>query len=428
MRLRYIYSACTLTETNDLKILSDPWFTQGIYEGSWYQYPQIKDPIKVIGPVDIIYISHIHPDHYDPLFLKEYLRQYPNTRLIIGHTEPPYLLQKMRIDGFKPEVVDSETIGDTTFTIIPNKARAVNIDTAMVICNGSKSIVNLNDNVIDNKQLEKIKALCPGGRPDFAMLPYAGATSHPQCFDFPSRADLDQAIQIKQEHFINTFLSYIQELNPRKVLPFAGKYWLAGPLSALNADRGIPDAVLAAKRANERFGEGTAIVLEDGGQAFIDLNTGEIGPQRLEEYSHEEINSVLTNSFIGYDYEREIQPLSGHNFPLIPLLNASIRKAHQRMPIKESYWLCIKPRKLNKYLCFDVAKPDDCLVKSASVEDVCAELGPRCEITIDDRYLFGLLSRFYHWNNAMIGSHYRCRRFPDVFRRDAFDYVDLLHV
>ena len=64
IKVKYIYSACIITETPDIKILHDPWFTDGIYDGSWFQFPKVADPINSIGNVDLIYISHIHPDHY----------------------------------------------------------------------------------------------------------------------------------------------------------------------------------------------------------------------------------------------------------------------------------------------------------------------------------------------------------------------------
>src|ERR1700683_2512444 len=105
MRVRYIYSACVVIETSDSRILCDPWMTDGIYDGSWYRYPVIEDPIAVIGDLDAIYVSHIHPDHYDPVFLHSYLSAYPETRLIIGAQTPPFLANKMRVDGFKPEIL-----------------------------------------------------------------------------------------------------------------------------------------------------------------------------------------------------------------------------------------------------------------------------------------------------------------------------------
>ncbi|HEY2399752.1 MAG TPA: hypothetical protein VGI23_05315, partial [Steroidobacteraceae bacterium] len=54
--VRYVYSACVLTCTPDVRILHDPWFTEGIYDGSWFHYPQVMDPIRSIGEVDLIYI------------------------------------------------------------------------------------------------------------------------------------------------------------------------------------------------------------------------------------------------------------------------------------------------------------------------------------------------------------------------------------
>ena len=39
--VRYIYSACIVTTTRDVRILHDPWFKEGIYDGSWYQYPRV---------------------------------------------------------------------------------------------------------------------------------------------------------------------------------------------------------------------------------------------------------------------------------------------------------------------------------------------------------------------------------------------------
>ena len=74
--VKYIYSACILTTTPDVKILHDPWFTEGIYDGSWFHYPRIENPLDSIGDVDLIYVSHIHPDHYDGKFLKEYFEKY----------------------------------------------------------------------------------------------------------------------------------------------------------------------------------------------------------------------------------------------------------------------------------------------------------------------------------------------------------------
>ena len=60
----YKYSACISINTDDITILCDPWFEEA-YEGTWIQYPKINSYPEYIGDFDVVYISHIHPDHYD---------------------------------------------------------------------------------------------------------------------------------------------------------------------------------------------------------------------------------------------------------------------------------------------------------------------------------------------------------------------------
>jgi len=45
IKVTYYYSACVAITTPDVSILCDPWFTDGIYDGAWYQYPKIKNPM-----------------------------------------------------------------------------------------------------------------------------------------------------------------------------------------------------------------------------------------------------------------------------------------------------------------------------------------------------------------------------------------------
>ena len=56
------------------------------------------------------------------------------------------------------------------------------------------------------------------------------------------------------------------------------------------------------------------------------------------------------------------------------------------------------------------------------------DLEPRSEIEIDLRYLFGLVTGLYHWNNADVGSQYRPRRYPDAYVREAQGYLSFFHV
>ena len=100
-----MYSACVLLETQDIKILCDPWFSDGAYDGSWYHYPVMENPVVTIGRADLIYISHIHPEHYDPKFLKLYLKKYPEAKIIVASFEKNMLAKRMGIDQIPHELV-----------------------------------------------------------------------------------------------------------------------------------------------------------------------------------------------------------------------------------------------------------------------------------------------------------------------------------
>ena len=420
MRVRYLYSACIVIETADLSVCCDPWFTDGIYDGSWFKFPPLRDdPISLIGEMDMIYISHIHPDHYDVVFLQRYLDRFPNTRLLIGDTRPPYLANKMRADGFEPDVIRSLEVGDTALSIVPNAAfdEVDNIDTALVVTEGTSSVVNLNDNPIDPLQIATILDLC-SGPPSVAFLPHSGAGPYPQTYAFRDEASLEEAAEQKKQQFLTLYGRYVELLNPRLAVPFAGQYFLGGPLMVLNARRGVADAVEAAQTRPDR-----SVVLADGGHSFIDVETLIPSETRDTVYAQEEVEGHLRSlPFCGYDYEREIVPLGGRSLPIRPLLALAYSRAVAHGCTAEPFWFCLSTDP-GHHLCFNTAE-DLGVVARTDVQD----LEPRCEVAIDERYLFGLLTRLYHWNNAEIGSHYRSTRVPDVHRRDAYGFLHHLHV
>ena len=71
MHVTYLGHAAILVESGGKRILMDPWLTDPTYHGAWWHYPPLA-----LGPVDLpeidyIYISHKHPDHFDPPTLEQ---------------------------------------------------------------------------------------------------------------------------------------------------------------------------------------------------------------------------------------------------------------------------------------------------------------------------------------------------------------------
>ena len=72
MKFKFIGNAGGIfTGSKGTKILCDPWIVDGVFEGSWYNYPPLKTKLSDIQDVDGIYVSHIHPDHSSIKTLKK---------------------------------------------------------------------------------------------------------------------------------------------------------------------------------------------------------------------------------------------------------------------------------------------------------------------------------------------------------------------
>ena len=154
IKVRYIYSACIVLETEDVKILCDPWVSEGVYDGSWYHYPKLENPIDVIGFTDLIYISHIHPDHYDPKFLKVYLAKYPKTKIIIAPFQNNFLSKRMQLDKIPHNIETNILLGNTKLWLIPNERAWFDVDSALLVEHKGHTVVNMNDNIYNQDTIK----------------------------------------------------------------------------------------------------------------------------------------------------------------------------------------------------------------------------------------------------------------------------------
>ena len=103
MRLTFIDSACAIFEHSGYRVLADPWLSNGAFEGSWYHFPVVKTKPHDIENVDALYISHVHPDHFDLPTLRSFRRDVPI--IVLDHGKN-YLHRLLRNEGFESAVVD----------------------------------------------------------------------------------------------------------------------------------------------------------------------------------------------------------------------------------------------------------------------------------------------------------------------------------
>lgn len=424
INVRYIYSACIVTTTPDLSILHDPWFTEGVYDGSWFQFPRIENPVNSIGNVDVIYVSHIHPDHYDSKFIKIYFKEYGIKPVWISDHVPNHLAAKMRADGIEPTILkDVLTLGRTTIHILPHKTGSISdIDSAIIVkylpsMGKIHCVVNANDIIFDHEMRIKLKEIASDV--DILLCGYTGAGPYPQTYFELGDKQLAIEAQQKKEDFFERYKILVKEIDAKVNIPFAGKYILGGKLADLNDFRGVADPVEILD-----FDQKAIVLADNGGE----IDTSTFIPTAKREKRYDE---SIKNKRIEYlkvmqmNYERLISADEIDQLPLSRLLFSASRNAVAKSECDEDYYFCIKLPNLN----IAIINANKYAEKSIWLVNQSALLpNPRSEIIIDPRYLFGLLTNVYHWNNAEVGSQYFTRRSPNVFNRRAQSFLNCLTI
>ena len=95
----------------------------------------------------------------------------------------------------------------------------------------------------DKNQVSQMISWCEGVRPTLGMFSYAGASAFPHMYHYKDKQKRSELNKHLKELEIKLFERYRDNFNPEYSLPFAGKYWLGGPLIELNDERAISDAV-----------------------------------------------------------------------------------------------------------------------------------------------------------------------------------------
>lgn len=418
MKVRYVYSACIEITTHDVRILTDPWFTPGAYHGSWHQFPRLADPLETLREPDLIYVSHIHPDHYDPIFLRELFAKWGPKPVLIPDFKRNYLHLKASRDGINVTPTSEAAFGGTRLHIVPNVTESeADIDSALVVNAEGQTVLNLNDCLWNDAHIAALHGIVRryGDEIDLCALGYTGAGPYPQTYFDPvsEEEELLKEAHRKKLRFFDRYRRYQEAFPAKRYLPFAGKYLLGGHLAPLNPYRGVADAV-EVLTFDDR-----AIVLADGGTGEIDLATGEVTATRTEPYSDDAIAArVAEVARFPLDYEREIAvPYDKIDFRR--LLAAAASRAQHRSEVKDDYWFVLHVEHAGEVVesfSFNVRKG---ALDFGALEPGCELPVPRSEYFVDYRHLYGCLTAVYHWNNSEVGSFVRVRRVPNTFNRAA---------
>lgn len=438
MRITHLQSSSQLVDLGSVRVLTDPWLTEGEYYGSWFHYPPFLDQEIESLEYDYIYVSHIHPDHlsertfralsakrpvlihnYESKFVKRKLEMLEFEVIELDNAKPYDLGNQSSITIYAADNCDPEACGKFMGCGIVEKTfGSTQIDTLAVFSSDESIVVNTNDCPFELALETILKNKINDLDVDLLLVGYGGAGPYPQCFTFETELEMKVAAQRKQDQFLKQAVKFVDLVKPKKYAPFAGTYVLGSRLTTLTEFRGVPSVAEATRYIdNQTSHKYTGILLEklDAYDTKTEILTkgqdfdGPSWPEYLariaqlpldydaDSWDEGELTSLIDNAYIRF--KEKCKDIGFESSTQIIVNSEKIRFSFS--PIDE-------PRLLdeNEFLP-----------------------GGFVEIKLDHNLLNRLLRgpRYAHWNNAEIGSHLRYVRKPDVFERGLYHSLCFFH-
>lgn len=411
MKLTFIANACCIYESKGFRILSDPWLTDGAFEGAWAHFPPVTTTVEDLLGVNALYISHLHPDHYSKPDMDRFPRHIP---IIYLDQEPNYLRKVLKKDGFTNliGIKDLETVALGPFELTMYKAWCLNpfqtgamgnpLDSALVLRDKDHCVLNTNDATPTLPACRFLKS--KHGHFDIAQLQFNGAGPFPACFGQTPQ-------QASKHHYklIERNLDYLVDmaaiLKPRYTMPFAGQYIIQGKKWRLNKYLGTTtpwEAAIWLKK--NRF---KPMVLLDG--QTVDLSFPYRRPLVAQWKAKNQLLYAKKLADRPYSYEADSEPDSSWLFSAMVDARAKVFQACKKFDVWPDCNVSING--------FEFFMQPFCMSPSNN--------SLRC--TLDNRLLARILRGQAHWNNCEIGLHIEFQRvgpyIPDVHMLLSFFHV-----
>lgn len=419
MKITFISNACAIFESSKgTKILSDPWIVDGVFDGSWCHFHPLETKLQDLQEIDAIYVSHVHPDHFDDRFFN-FRKDIPIIVLDHGFNFLHKNLEKLGYQNLI-KIKDNETKSFKDFKLTVFKPFSKHnffeentkvgnlIDSAIVFESDEQIVFNANDNSPNIEACKFLKERFE--KIDLAMMNYNNAGPYPSCFDNLSEEEKKDEHFLNLERNINFLKENIKALKPKNFMPFAGAYVIGGKRFKKNDYLGTTTWDECAKRLKETNEIEANIICLRENDTF-DLTSSksnreykEIDVVKMKDY----IESSLSK--IDYPYEKDENPnlctLQKDLEKSIELLKLRIKKINLKPDMTVSIFL-------NKKEIF-----------------VCMPESPKgkLECRLDSRLLKRILHKDSHWNNAEIGCHIDFNRSPNYYSPDIHTMLQFLHL
>jgi UDP-MurNAc hydroxylase len=423
MRVTYYGQACTLVEAGGLKILTDPWLTEGAYQGTWFHTHVLADagvtPQTFPKDIDYLFLSHEHQDHLDVATLKHFPAQTP---ILICRFPSAKFRDYAKTLGFTNirefASGDGIDLGNGVTATIFNTVEYTN-DSAILIEHDGVRLFNETDCKLSYSDLQKIGTLGI----DIGFYMFSGANWYPMMYDYPADT-MVELIRRRRNSLLNSLVQRVKLTKPRVAVP------AAGPCTVLDSemlwmnqeDRGIfidpVIAINALREANLRSEPLYMAVSDswDSQQGFQPHAPASLRVPRAEYLAEaaERMAPVIATA-------RKAEP------PAHPNVNERLRKHFDSIVSAQSQF--VRDR-VNAKLAFVItgAHPGEWTVDFNSPGPEFVREGILSDwtykIEVEDKLIYPFVSgEEPFFEDLMLSLRFRCARRPDQFNEPLYHFL-----
>jgi len=202
-------------------LVTDPWWIDPLAPHSAAHFPPLVHDVDALAAAtDILYISHIHPDHFHPRTLARFRKDIPV--YIAAHRRKEFRDKIARLGFPVVECPFNEivAVGGTDFEIAMiehDYEENAAYDSSVVVRTPDFTLFDNNDCVL---AAEKYRWVRENFRVDYAFLGYSPASFFPICFEMDARAK-QRLLAASAERRYGDFVDAAMGVEPAVAIPFA---------------------------------------------------------------------------------------------------------------------------------------------------------------------------------------------------------------
>ena len=227
--IRLINHASVKFQFDNIKILTDPWYTGSVFHKSWKLiYQQTENEIlNIIQDITHIFISHEHPDHFSPQFfldknIKKILLK-NRVKILFQETKDKRVKKFLEKQGYMCIEVSDGKYFELSNEVKIKIIKFGYIDSSLIIKTPQEKILNLNDCPLNNKEeIEIFKK--KHGSFDILLSQFSYAA-------WKGGKDNSEYRKIAAKEKINTLVNQYKILDCKYAVPFASFIYFSNSLN-----------------------------------------------------------------------------------------------------------------------------------------------------------------------------------------------------